>query len=166
MKIIPKFFSKEECFNLILLHKNNVNTALVVDQHNRQYNPLIRKTKVFVWSHDVNLEHKFQSSPMVFQFAEYSQLDHYNWHNDYITHNARKRIETCIVNLNNEYKGGEFELKNYGKIELDIGDCLRFDSRIDHKVYPVLKGKRYSLTGWVYEPYSIEKLLNGEEEFE
>ena len=148
MKIIQKFFSEEECFNLILSHKNKVDTALTIDYG---YNPRIRKTKVFIWSHDVNLENKFQSSPMVFQFAEYSILDHYAWHNDYGTHNNRKRIETCIINLNKEYEGGEFELENHGKVELSVGDCLRFDSRIEHRVHPVTKGKRYSLTGWVYD---------------
>ena len=163
MKIISNFFSKEECFNLILLHRKKVQTALTVEHG---YSPTIRKTKVFIWSHDVNLENKFESSPMVFQFAEYSILDHYDWHNDYGTHNNRKRIQTCIINLNKEYEGGEFELEDHGKVELNVGDCLRFDSRIEHRVHPVTKGKRYSLTGWVYDPYSIEKLMRGEEEIE
>ena len=86
-------------------------------------------------------------------------------HDDHKANGTRRRIETCIVNLNKEYRGGEFELEQ-GIVELNVGDCLRFDSKLKHKVNPVLKGKRYSLTGWVYEPYSIEKILKGEEEFE
>jgi len=147
LKIIQKLFSEEECFNLILSHKNKVVTALTIEG----FIPTLRKTNVFVWTNDINMQNKFQSSPMTFQFAEYSLLHHYDWHNDYDTHNDRKRIETCIVNLNEEYEGGEFELADYGKVQLNVGDCLRFDSRIDHKVHPVIKGKRYSLTGWVYD---------------
>ena len=164
MKVIPKFFSEEECFNMIVNHRSKVKQAGVIglDSNERR---LVRNSKVYIWDHDVFLENKFQCTPMVFQFSEYSILNHYNWHDDHKANGTRRRIETCIVNLNKEYRGGEFELEQ-GIVELNVGDCLRFDSKLKHKVNPVLKGKRYSLTGWVYEPYSIEKILKGEEEFE
>ena len=60
-------------------------------------------------------------------------------------------METCVVPLNKEYQGGVFEIKGHDSIELNVGDCLRFDSRLEHRVNPVLKGKRYSLTGWVFK---------------
>ena len=89
---------------------------------------------------------------MVFQFSEYSKLNYYHWHNDFKTSRLHcKRVETCVIPLNKEYQGGVFEIKDYDSIELNVGDCLRFDSRLDHRVNPVLKGKRYSLTGWRFE---------------
>lgn len=164
MKVTPKFFSEEECSKLLLFFKEQeLQTATIVGHF--ECVPETRKTKIFLWEYDVKLEMKFQATPMSFQFAEYSIGDHYDWHHDYDTHNNKKRIETCVINLNNEYEGGEFELEDHGKIELNVGDCLRFDSKLYHKVHPVTKGKRYSMVGWVYEPYSIEKLMRGVEEF-
>ena len=88
---------------------------------------------------------------MTFQFSEYSKLNYYHWHNDFGTAQSNlKRTETCIILLNKEYQGGIFEIKDHDLIELNVGDCLRFDSKLDHRVKPVLKGKRYSLTGWIY----------------
>ena len=54
------------------------------------------------------------------------------------------------IKLKPDTGGGSFEIKDHDLIELNVGDCLRFDSKLDHRVKPVLKGKRYSLTGWIY----------------
>ena len=77
---------------------------------------------------------------MTFQFSEYSKLNYYHWHNDFGTAQSNlKRTETCIILLNKEYQGGIFEIKDHDLIELNVGDCLRFDSKLDHRVKPVLK---------------------------
>lgn len=153
IQIIRDFLTKEECFDLILAYRKKIQIARVL---NNELSPE-RKSKVFVWGNDSIMESKFNSSNMIFQFSEYSKLNYYHWHNDFnTTQSDRKRIETCVISLNDEYQGGSFEIKDHDPIELNVGDCLRFDSKLEHRVNPVLKGKRYSLTGWVIQQNSIK----------
>ena len=148
IQIIRDFLTKEECFDLIITYRKKVQPARVL---NSEFS-MERRSKVFIWSNDSVMESKFNSTDMVFQFSEYSKLNYYHWHNDYKSNaRNRKRTETCVIPLNKEYQGGLFEIKGHDLIELNVGDCLRFDSRLDHRVKPVLKGKRYSLTAWVFE---------------
>ena len=146
--VIRNFLTEEECFNFIITYRKKVRRAGVINEEFSDY----RRSKVFIWHKDSFLENKFNCSNMIFQFSEYSKLNYYHWHNDFkSTQNNRKRVETCVVPLNKEYQGGVFEIKGHDSIELNVGDCLRFDSRLEHRVNPVLKGKRYSLTGWVFK---------------
>ena len=61
---------------------------------------------------------------------------------------------TCLLNLSEEtYEGGEFYLINYeDKIKFDSGMGIVFNSLIAHKVTPVTKGERITLTYWGYGP--------------
>ena len=148
IQIIRDFLTKEECFDLIMTYRKKVQPARVL---NSEFS-MERRSKVFIWSNDSVMESKFNSTDMVFQFSEYSKLNYYHWHNDYKSNaRNRKRTETCVIPLNKEYQGGLFEIKGHDLIELNVGDCLRFDSRLEHRVNSVLKGKRYSLTAWVFE---------------
>ena len=148
IQIIRNFLTEEECFELIITYRKKVQPARVL---NSEFSSE-RRSKVFIWSNDSVMESKFNSSDMIFQFSEYSKLNYYHWHNDFKSNNKnRKRTETCIILLNKEYQGGVFEIKGHDPIELSVGDCLRFDSRLEHRVKPVLKGKRYSLTGWIFK---------------
>ncbi len=146
IRIIKNFLTKEECFDFIINYRKKVHPAKII---NGEFSSE-RKSKVWIWGNDSVMDNKFNSSGMTFQFSEYSKLNYYHWHNDYQTLSNRKRIETCVIPLNVEYQGGVFEIKDYDSIELNVGDCLRFDSKLEHRVNPVLKGKRYSLTGWIY----------------
>jgi PKHD-type hydroxylase len=53
-----------------------------------------------------------------------------------------------------EYEGGQLELRhpdvpqNFTK----AGDALLFNSGLEHRVTPVTKGTRYSLTCWAHGP--------------
>ena len=156
IRIIKNFLTKEECFDFIINYRKKVHPAKII---NGEFSSE-RKSKVWIWGNDSVMDNKFNSSGMTFQFSEYSKLNYYHWHNDYQTRKIRKRIETCIVPLNKEYQGGNFEIKDQDPIGLNIGDCLRFDSRLEHRVTPVLKGKRYSLTAWTLEQDSPETLYN------
>ena len=148
IRIIKNFLTEEECFDFIVTYKNKVRRAGFI---NNEFS-YERRSKVFIWKNDSVLENKFNSHDMVFQFSEYSKLNYYHWHNDFKTSRLHcKRVETCVIPLNKEYQGGVFEIKGHDSIELNVGDCLRFDSRLEHRVNPVLKGKRYSLTGWVFK---------------
>lgn len=157
VQIIRNFLTEEECFDMIIRYRNRLQQAKTLG-HDSSQDKLIRNSKVYIWK-DVDLEKKFKCTSMIFQFSEYGVLNHYNWHDDYDTNSHRKRKQTHVINLNKEYRGGEFELEQ-GIVELDVGDCLRFDSKLKHKVNPVLKGKRYSLTGWEFEEDSPKTLYN------
>ena len=152
IQIIRNLLTKEECFDLIVSCRKKVRFARVV---NSEFSDE-RRSKVFIWLNDFELEKKFNSSNMVFQFSEYSKLNYYHWHNDFDTARSTcKRIETCVIPLNAEYRGGSFEIKDSDSIELSVGDCLRFDSKLEHRVKPVLKGIKYSLVGWIMQQNNI-----------
>jgi len=51
-----------------------------------------------------------------------------------------------------DYKGGDFEIKDDGLVELSKGDMLVFPSDLLHRVNPVTEGKRTSLITWVRGP--------------
>jgi len=72
----------------------------------------------------------------------------YDWHIDAISEKAYDIKLTCLLNLSEEpYEGGEFHLINSKeKIKFDSGMGLIFHSMIAHKVTPVTKGERTTLT--------------------
>ena len=77
------------------------------------------------------------------------------WHID--ANRENKPIDmklTCLLNLSEEpYEGGEFKLIGVDKkIKFDSGEGLVFTSLQAHKVTPVTKGKRITLTYWGYGP--------------
>ena len=57
--------------------------------------------------------------------------------------------------LNDDFEGGEFEFvftdKNIKKIKFKPNSSLIFPSNFmfRHKVYPVTKGTRYTIVGWM-----------------
>ena len=57
---------------------------------------------------------------------------------------------TCILNLSEEtYEGGDFHLITKDKLcEVSSGEAIIFTSLIAHKVTPVTKGERITLTYW------------------
>ena len=113
IQIIRDFLTKEECFDLIITCRKKVQRARVI---NSEFSTE-RRSKVFIWSNDSELESKFNSSNMIFQFSEYSKLNYYHWHNDFSTAQSdRKRIETCVIPLNDEYQGGFFEIKDHDPV--------------------------------------------------
>ena len=85
----------------------------------------------------------------------YGENGEYGWHID--ANPIQTPIDTkltCLLNLSEEtYEGGEFYLINQSeKIRLDSGMGIVFTSLIAHKVTPVTKGERISLTYWGYGP--------------
>jgi PKHD-type hydroxylase len=112
-----------------------------------------------------------------FQFTKYSgdKKQHYTWHADDgpIGTNGQSRVDgkyrklTTGVMLNDgsEYEGGQFEIYNYttpnnpkiiGTEEIKFqGTVINFPSFMLHRVRPVTKGTRYSLTTW-YRGYPFK----------
>jgi PKHD-type hydroxylase len=57
-----------------------------------------------------------------------------------------------VIQLNDEYTGGELEIKdndnNEITLEKGLGNLFLFYSYIIHRVKPVTSGTRYSLVNW------------------
>lgn len=104
------------------------------------------------------------------QLTKYSKNQYYHWHQDSngkpyenncpVNYLGKIRKLSSVVVLNNadEYKGGVFQIakeKNFNKYEIleeplmfKKGAMIVFPSSIWHRVTPVTKGTRYSLTNW------------------
>ena len=90
----------------------------------------------------------------VFQYSEYTEGDHFNWHIDQITITGESRKISFSLGISDEteYEGGDLGFKT-GDLEEDYykigrGDIIVFPSWMLHKVTPVTKGKRRVLVGW------------------
>ena len=88
-----------------------------------------------------------------YQFTEYKEGEYFNWHTDSTDVMYRDRFTSIVIQLNNTYKGGVLEIKNLKgevlPIENKIGTLYIFNSRLLHRVTPVIDGIRYSLVNWV-----------------
>ena len=79
----------------------------------------------------------------------------YTWHTDGIYNNPHKDIKlTCLLNLSEEsYEGGEFNLDgDDDNPQFTSGKGLIVHPYRRHKVTPVTKGKRITLTYWAVGP--------------
>lgn len=89
------------------------------------------------------------------QFTKYQVGDFFEWHTDsIITANNLEltgREYTAIIQLNDDYEGGEFLYKNPDVFTINkkIGNFFVFNSSISHKVSPIKKGTRYTLVMWL-----------------
>lgn len=143
MEILKEFLTEEQCFDIIVQRKNGLRKSHVFGGNINK----IRNSRSSYWKKDSLLDKKFNYQTVEYQLVEYVKDCHYTWHDD----DSFRRIETNIILLNDNFEGGEFELKEYGIIKLNIGDCLNFKSTLDHRVKPVTKGIRYSLVTWLYD---------------
>lgn len=87
-----------------------------------------------------------------FQFTKYTMGGHYDWHTD-TGLNFEYRFCSIVIQLNDEYNGGELLYKDYDSTEIQfengIGNLFIFNSSINHKVNPITQGTRYSLVSWI-----------------
>ena len=84
----------------------------------------------------------------------YPEGGEYGWHIDASPNLLSAMKLTCILNLSEEpYEGGDFYMINSNETaKFDSGDGLLLNSLIAHKVTPVTKGKRLTLTYWAMGP--------------
>ena len=100
----------------------------------------------------------FSEDPL-FHYNVYSKGAQYNWHMDANGYNDEHDIKfTILINVSKEpYKGGKFKMwfdeKPRTITELDKpGDMVMFRSYYLHKVTPVTKGIRQTLTLFLIGP--------------
>lgn len=94
------------------------------------------------------------------QVASYDEREqgHFDWHSDRGGGPLAARRKLTIVAQLSEpgtYEGGELQLNPAGQpvaASRQIGDAVVFASFVLHRVTPVTRGERHSLTCWVHGP--------------
>lgn len=105
------------------------------------------------WNLDVNFIEPFQ-------LTKYDVDDFYDWHIDESNWSPGKRPDNRIrkisftILLNDEFEGGEFEIRTSEKnvIQLKKRDVIFFQADTPHRVKPITSGVRHSLVGWIQGP--------------
>ena len=93
---------------------------------------------------------------------EYLKGHYLERHND-VWENYNKRAWTFVAQLSepSNYKGSEtliYSDNQIDKIDLEIGSCILFESKLDHEVTKVLEGSRYALV-MCYESEDLKTTL-------
>ena len=84
----------------------------------------------------------------------YGKNGEYGWHIDKQDYATQDTKLTCLLNLSEEpYEGGDFFIVGEKeKIKFTSGMGLVLNSLIAHKVTPITKGERITLTYWAEGP--------------
>ncbi len=91
----------------------------------------------------------------ILNYNEYGIEGEYDWHIDSSGEAAPIDMKlTCILNLSEEsYEGGEFYTSgSKQEIKFNSGETLIMNSMLMHKITPITKGKRITLTYWASGP--------------
>ena len=104
-----------------------------------------------MWGYDIYWDFHLET----LNYNVYGENGEYGWHID--AKHENKPIDsklTCLLNLSEEsYEGGDFyTIHKNEKHEFTSGMGLVLNSLIAHKVTPVTKGKRITLTYWAVGP--------------
>jgi predicted 2-oxoglutarate/Fe(II)-dependent dioxygenase YbiX len=94
----------------------------------------------------------FEPSIETFQFTKYNVGDYFDWHIDSNDTIFKDRFYTIVIQLNENYTGGDFELiinNKQTKMEFGAGNLYIFPSNVFHRVMPIESGTRYSLVSWL-----------------
>jgi len=154
MQIRRSYFDEERCFDIITQHvKDVVPSRLAMSVFDPEYR---NSSSVFLYDDELKEEFKkitkkeYKNYELGIQFAEYNAGQFYKWHDD---HN---RVQSHSMILNDEFKGGDFVIRNDEEgwkktFKLGTGDVISFDSSLLHKVAKVTKGVRYALVCWVLD---------------
>lgn len=92
------------------------------------------------------------------QIAEYGPGQHFKWHLDMGPERFSIRKLSFVVQLSepDDYEGGELEImagKEPTSFSKARGTVIVFPSYVLHRVRPVTRGRRLSLSGWVGGPH-------------
>lgn len=115
---------------------------------------LVRIANREVYSFDIT---DISESPQVARYGA-EREGHFVWHSDIGDgHVAAKRKLTMVVQLSDacEYEGGVLELWPSAEAReavKDRGSITFFPSFMLHRVTPVTKGERFSMTQWAHGP--------------
>ena len=165
--VFENFLSPEECDSILNKCKEELTLSDAKVYNNNLHIKTNRKSSVG-WISDLGflnerltnkLRETFNINGMEvtglgdYQFTEYKEGEYFHWHTDSTTTIYRDRFTSIVIQLNNTYEGGVLEIKNLKgeivPIENKIGTLYIFNSRLSHRVTPVVSGVRYSLVNWI-----------------
>lgn len=175
VKVIPGAVSLATCDRIVAegslleLNPGKITEAKTGDQ---RVDPLIRAVAVgwfdLGWVHDLmqklaleaNGSWKYHLTEMdPVQFAIYREHDFFEWHSDFrLVRKGAIRKFTLVVQLSEpeDYVGGDLQFIDGGVYTLEAfrkrGTAVAFASMMTHRVTPVKKGVRKSLTSWFKGP--------------
>ena len=98
------------------------------------------------------------------QYSEYNTNQEYGWHQDVSNTpypDGRIRKVSFSIFINDNFKGGEFDLEIHGpnakrryisEWRRSNENCILFHSDMWHRVRPVKSGVRKSIVGWLLGP--------------
>jgi PKHD-type hydroxylase len=171
-------FSKETCATLIGSYYKNEDAKSALVGHSIDggiLKPDTRSTKVCWISPDEHISSILLNKVLIanykagwnfdvdsvepVQIAKYEPDSHYNWHTDesiISKTNGTQRKISIVVMLSDpsEYDGGalEFNQDHPTAVPNIQGSVYVFPSLVLHRVAPVTRGVRYSLTAWCRGP--------------
>ena len=89
-----------------------------------------------------------------FNYNVYGEKGEYGWHIDANDNDLSDIKLTCLLNLSEEtYEGGEFyTISSNEEKKFTTGMGIVFNPLIAHKITPVIKGERITLTYWAEGP--------------
>lgn len=176
-KVFKSFLTKEDCNEIIEkclseLHLtdgkvyNNIKTYINVDTNIRKSKvSKIELEKINKTVFDIlNTYFKIKGckfNVFKYQFSHYEVGDYFEWHTDSNDTMYNQRFLTIVIQLNDEYEGGEFEIQIDDKIfelESGIGNLFVFPSTTKHRIKQITKGNRYSIVNWI----QLEQIKNYE----
>ena len=166
IRTIKHFLTKEECNSIIEEYsKLDLKTAEVGADFTGDKLKSVRDSEVVMVEIDwiktklesvLKNEIQFKGYELdkieKFQFTKYASGGHYDWHTD-TGLNFEYRFCSIVIQLNDEYSGGELLYKEYDSTEIEfekgIGNLFIFSSSAEHKVNSITNGIRYSLVSWI-----------------
>lgn len=169
--VVKNLLTKEECDEILNFSLNNLELKTALVGGNEIPNFKSRKSNIAFFNYNekfpnltqkilnsIQDEYKFNGYSLEFndkfQFTEYKTTDFYDWHTDYtINKFGKNRVCSMVIQLNDDYIGGNLELKdednNIIQLEKGLGNLYTFLSDIEHRVDEVKSGIRYSLVNWL-----------------
>lgn len=166
IRTLKQFLTKEECASIVEEYsKLDLKTAQIGVGLPEDELKSVRDSKVIMINIDwikrklestLKNEIQFKGYELdeieKFQFTKYTNGGHYDWHTD-TGLNFEYRFCSIVIQLNDEYSGGELLYKDYDSTEIEfekgIGNLFIFSSSAEHKVNPITDGTRYSLVSWI-----------------
>tara|TARA_Y100001954_G_C15805543_1_gene602435 strand:- start:773 stop:1330 length:558 start_codon:yes stop_codon:yes gene_type:complete len=164
-KMIP-FINKKAKENLHINKSLNANAGNKIRNVKGCHLELDTPTNIFYWNYiKKEIEKLYYFYKVKFPKMEshkinqidllkYSPGGKYNTHVDNYTTTLRSL--SVIINLNNEYTGGDLVFtdqkeKETKRLELSKGSIVFFPSNFmyPHMIEPIKKGKRYSIVAWL-----------------
>jgi predicted 2-oxoglutarate/Fe(II)-dependent dioxygenase YbiX len=138
-------FTKNECEYILSLVDKSIGQS-DIKNNDRDYSEWLIPAKFFNFTKDMFLQMGINSLPDG-RIIKYNKGNYFGPHIDRYS-NHPERYKTLIVQLNQDYDGGELMINNILGNKI-TGNSILFDSNDIHSVNEIKNGIRYSLVFWL-----------------